>query len=39
LLKARLGEQIDASLPQAFTFLNQDCASLIDRVLERLRKP
>jgi RNA polymerase sigma-70 factor (ECF subfamily) len=38
LLKARLGEQIDASLPQAFTFLNQDCASLIHRVLERLRK-
>lgn len=38
LLKARLGEQIDASLPQAFTFLNRDCASLIDRVLQRLRK-
>lgn len=37
LLKARLGEQIDASLPQAFTFLGQDCASLIARVLERLR--
>lgn len=39
LLKARLGEQIDASLPQTFTFLNQDCASLIERVLRRLRKP
>jgi RNA polymerase sigma-70 factor (ECF subfamily) len=38
LLKARLGEQIDASLPQAFTFLNQDCASLIERVLEHLRQ-
>lgn len=38
LLKARLGEQIDASLPQAFTFLNQDCASLIARVLEQMRK-
>ena len=38
LLKARLGEQIDASLPQAFTFLNQDCASLIARVLQRLRQ-
>jgi RNA polymerase sigma-70 factor (ECF subfamily) len=36
LLKARLGEQIDASLPQAFTFLNRDCASLIDRVLRRI---
>jgi RNA polymerase sigma-70 factor (ECF subfamily) len=38
LLKERLGEQIDASLPQAFTFLNQDCASLIQRVLSRLPK-
>lgn len=37
LLKARLGEKIDASLPQAFTFLNQECASLIERVLARLR--
>jgi RNA polymerase sigma-70 factor, ECF subfamily len=36
LLKARLGEQIDAGLPQAFTFLNPDCASLIDRVLKRI---
>lgn len=36
LLKTRLGEQIDASLPQAFTFLNQACASLIARVMERL---
>jgi RNA polymerase sigma-70 factor (ECF subfamily) len=36
LLKARLGEQIDASLPQAFTFLNPDCASLIERVLQRI---
>ena len=36
LLKARLGEQIDASLPHAFTFLNQDCASLIERVLQRM---
>ena len=38
LLKARLGEQIDASMPQAFTFLNQDCASLTQRVLDRLNK-
>lgn len=36
LLKARLGQQIDASLPQAFTFLNRDCASLIDRVLQKI---
>lgn len=36
LLKARLGAQIDAGLPQAFTFLNQDCASLIERVLQRI---
>jgi RNA polymerase sigma-70 factor, ECF subfamily len=39
LLKARLGEHIDASLPQAFTFLNPDCASLIQRVLNRMAAP
>lgn len=36
LLKAKLGAKIDASLPQTFTFLNQDCASLVARVLNRL---
>ena len=36
LLRARLGEHIDAHLPQTFTFLNQDCSSLIERVLRRL---
>jgi RNA polymerase sigma-70 factor (ECF subfamily) len=37
MLKAKLGEKIDAGLPQAFTFLNQDCASLVARVMKRMR--
>lgn len=38
MLKERLGAQIDASLPQTFTFLNQACASLIMRVIARMRR-
>lgn len=38
LLKTRLGEQIDASVPQTFTFLNQACDSLVARVMNRLTK-
>lgn len=37
MLRAKLGEQIDASMPQAFTFLNQECASLISRVMKRMK--
>jgi RNA polymerase sigma-70 factor (ECF subfamily) len=37
LLKAKLGEQIDASLPQTFTFLDQKCASLVARVMNRMK--
>jgi RNA polymerase sigma-70 factor, ECF subfamily len=37
LLKAKLGDQIDASLPQTFTFLNQECASLVARVMNRMK--
>lgn len=36
LLKAKLGAKIEACMPQTFTFLNQDCASLVSRVLNRL---
>jgi RNA polymerase sigma-70 factor, ECF subfamily len=36
MLKARLGEQIDASMPQTFTFLNQACDSMVERVMNRL---
>ena len=36
LLKMKVGEQIDASLPQAFTFLGEDCASLVEKVMGRL---
>jgi RNA polymerase sigma-70 factor (ECF subfamily) len=38
MLKAKLGEKIDASMPQAFTFLNQECASLTARVMKRLQQ-
>lgn len=38
ILKMKLGEQLDASLPQTFTFLNQACASLVARVMDRLTK-
>lgn len=37
MLRARLGERIDASLPQTFTFLNRECASLISRVMVRMK--